>query len=137
MGLISDILLAAGAFGAAIYCLVLSRRLKRFSDLEKGVGGAVAVLSSRVDDLTKTLSAAQKTAAQSAESLMDLTAKAEESSRRIELQIAALHDLPASPAPVTKTNPAVEASPVSKPHPTQSNAVEPMFVRHQKQRKAG
>ena len=137
MGLISDILLAAGAFGAAIYCFVLSRRLKRFSDLEKGVGGAVAVLSSRVDDLTKTLSAAQKTAAQSAESLMDLTVKAEESSRRIELQIASLHDLPTPPDPAAKTEPNASPEPTQQPLPPKSNTVEPMFVRHQKERKAG
>ena len=62
MNLIADILLAAGAMGAGLYCLVLSRRLRRFTDLEKGVGGAVAVLSAQVDDLTRTLGKAQATA---------------------------------------------------------------------------
>ena len=51
MELIADILLAAGAIGAGVYCFVLARRLNRFNDLEKGVGGAVAVLSAQVDDL--------------------------------------------------------------------------------------
>ena len=63
MDIIADIFLAAGAAGAGLYCFILGRRLKRFNDLEKGVGGAVAVLSAQVDDLTKTLSAAQSTAA--------------------------------------------------------------------------
>ena len=34
MNLISDILLSAGAFAAAIYCYVLSGRLKKFTALE-------------------------------------------------------------------------------------------------------
>ena len=59
---IADILLVAGALGAAFYCYVLGRRLARFNDLETGVGGAVAVLSVQVDDLTKTLEAARSTA---------------------------------------------------------------------------
>ena len=42
MTLIADILLAAGAFGAAIYCYVLSGRLKKFTTLETGMGGAIA-----------------------------------------------------------------------------------------------
>lgn len=98
MELIADILLAAGALGAGFYCFVLGRRLNRFNNLEKGVGGAVAVLSSQVDDLTKTLAAAQTTAAASAETLSDLTARAEDMSRRLELQMASLHDVPEAPA---------------------------------------
>ena len=78
MDLVADILLVAGALGAGFYCFVLGRRLKRFNDLEKGVGGAVAVLSAQVDDLTKTLEAAQKTAAESAEALSDTTQRAAE-----------------------------------------------------------
>ena len=31
MTMIADILLAAGALGAALYCYVLSRRLRRFT----------------------------------------------------------------------------------------------------------
>ena len=54
MELVADILLVAGALGAGVYCFVLARRLNRFNALEKGVGGAVAVLSAQVDDLTKT-----------------------------------------------------------------------------------
>ena len=76
MDIIADILLAAGAIGAGIYCYVLGRRLNRFNDLENGVGGAVAVLSAQVDDLTKTLSAAQNTASVSAETLTELTVRA-------------------------------------------------------------
>ena len=69
MTLIADILLAAGAIGAAFYCFVLGRRLRRFNDLEKGVGGAVAVLSAQVDDLDKTLATARSSAEVSAQAL--------------------------------------------------------------------
>jgi len=69
MNLIADILLVAGALGAGIYCFVLARRLSKFNDLESGVGGAVAVLSAQVDDMTRTLKAAQGTAGKSTERL--------------------------------------------------------------------
>lgn len=59
MDLISDILLMAGSFGAAIYCYVLSTRLKRFTTLETGMGGAIAVLSAQVDDMTVALEKAR------------------------------------------------------------------------------
>ena len=101
MDLIADILLAAGALGAGFYCFVLGRRLNRFNDLEKGVGGAVAVLSAQVDDLTRTLAAAQGAAATSAKTLTDLVDRAEDANRRLEIQLAALHDLPPAAPPRT------------------------------------
>ena len=127
MELIADILLTAGAIGAGVYCLVLGRRLNRFNDLEKGVGGAVAVLSAHVDDLTKTLSAAQSTAATSAQTLTDLAQRAETISRTLELQMASLHDVPDFPQPST---PVVEPAP---PAPPEKRPSEPMFVRHRNQ----
>jgi len=118
MELIADILLASGAIGAGFYCFVLGRRLNRFNNLEKGVGGAVAVLSAQVDDLTKMLAAAQATASESAETLSDLTMRAEQSSKRLELQMASLHDIP-EPAPVQPTQPKM----------AQDTTSEPMFTR--------
>lgn len=94
MDLIADILLAAGALGAGFYCFILARRLTRFTDLENGVGGAVAVLSAQVDDLTKTLNAAQATAGESTKNLQELTEKSEDVARRLELMLASMHDLP-------------------------------------------
>lgn len=94
MDMIADIFLAAGALGAAIYCVVLAGRLKRFNNLQNGVGGAVAVLSAQVDDMTKTLQRAQQTAATSAATLTSLTERAEDVSRRLELMLASMHDLP-------------------------------------------
>ncbi|MCM2561910.1 hypothetical protein M8756_07030 [Lutimaribacter sp. EGI FJ00015] len=109
MELIADILLVAGALGAGLYCFILARRLSRFNDLENGVGGAVAVLSAQVDDLTKMLATAQKTTTESADSLSGLTDRAEDVAKRLELLVASMHDLP---------------------QPAQEDVKEPMFVRH-------
>lgn len=38
MEFITDAILGAGALGASFYCWVLSRRLRQFNNLEKGVG---------------------------------------------------------------------------------------------------
>ncbi len=94
----SDLLLGLGAIGAAIYCMILARRLKKFNNLENGVGGAVAVLSAQVDDMTKTLETARKSAEVSSKTLTDLTKRAEESATKLELMMASLHDLPDEPA---------------------------------------
>ncbi|MFA5539583.1 MAG: hypothetical protein WCZ72_07380 [Gemmobacter sp.] len=94
MDLIADILLAAGAFAAALYCYVLSRRLARFTRLENGMGGAVAVMSAQVDDLTRALAQARGAAGESTARLGELTARAEAAAVRLELLVASLHDLP-------------------------------------------
>lgn len=95
MDLIADILLIAGGIGAGAYCLVLSRRLSRFNDLEQGMGGAVAVLSAQVDDLTKALERARKTAETTSSDLEASTRRAEETARRLELLMASTHgDVP-------------------------------------------
>ncbi|WP_368345189.1 hypothetical protein [Pelagovum sp. HNIBRBA483] len=100
MEFVANIFLAAGAFGVTLYCVVLSRRLKRFSDLETGIGGAIAALSRQVDDLTKLLEAATVAAYSSAGSVEETTKRAETAARRLELLIASLHDLPNDePAP--------------------------------------
>ncbi len=99
MDLIADILLAAGALGAGFYCLVLSRRLKRFNDLEKGVGGAVAVLSSQVDDLNKSFASARQVTEGSTQALDQLTGRAESVAQRLELMMASMHDMPEATAP--------------------------------------
>ncbi len=103
MNLIADILLIAGALGAAIYCVVLSRRLKKFNDLEKGVGGAVAVMSAQVDDMTKTLGKAQRAAKNSTSSLQGLTDRAETVAKQLELLVASMHDIPTAETEPSKS----------------------------------
>ena len=128
MDLVADILLVAGALGAGFYCLVLSRRLNRFNDLEKGVGGAVAVLSAQVDDLNKSLVAARAASEGSNTALNDLTTRAESVATRLELMMASFHDVPSESAAV-RTEP---ATPEITPRPVEprKSANGPMFVRH-------
>ena len=129
MEMIADILLVAGALGAGVYCFVLARRLARFNDLETGVGGAVAVLSAQVDDLTKTLANAQSTAASSTESLDGLTERAESVAKRLELLVASMHDLP---DPATGPEQASPHAPSPPPDPKK----ETVFFRHPRQERA-
>ncbi|AMY68033.1 DUF6468 domain-containing protein [Frigidibacter mobilis] len=94
MELIADILLGAGALGAAAYCLVLSRRLAAFTRLESGMGSAIAVLSAQVDDMTRALDRARGAATSSADALEGRTRRAEQVAERLELLLASMHDLP-------------------------------------------
>lgn len=96
MELITDGLLFAASLAAALYCRVLSAKLRRFTALETGMGGAIAVLSAQVDEMKVALDRA-KVAAGGAEARLEaLCAKGEASARRLELMAAALHDLPAA-----------------------------------------
>ncbi|MCG7521095.1 DUF1664 domain-containing protein [Ruegeria sp. Ofav3-42] len=105
MELIADILLVAGALGAGLYCFVLSRRLKRFTDLEKGVGGAVAVLSSQADELKRSLDSARDASDQSGVALKELTERAETVAQRLELMMASMHDVvPEEDAPAESSS---------------------------------
>lgn len=90
---IADLLLGAGAIGAAFYCYVLSRRLRKFNDLENGVGRAVALLSAQVDDLTRALSGAQEASHVSRAKLTEQVVRAEATAQKLELLVASVHDV--------------------------------------------
>jgi len=94
MSIIADFLLGAGAVGAATYCLILSRRLQRLTHLETGMGGAIAVLSAQVDEMTRALEKAQLAARNSESALERQTGRAEDARKRLEVLVAALQDLP-------------------------------------------
>ncbi|SPF81104.1 hypothetical protein [Pseudoprimorskyibacter insulae] len=94
MNFIADLFLAAGAFGAGIYCFVLSRRLNQLTNLESGVGNAVTTLAKQVDDLEKAVDMAQNGAENSSRSLQEITTKAEQTALRLELLLASMHDFP-------------------------------------------
>jgi len=86
--------MSAGAFAAAIYCYVLSGRLRKIQTLEGGLGGAIAVLSAQVDDMTRALEQARGAATSSAGNLEGLTRRGEQVAARLELLVASMHDLP-------------------------------------------
>ena len=128
--LVADALLVAGVLGATLYCYVLSRRLKRFNDLERGVGGAVAVLSAQVDDMTKALIRAEGAANDSTGSLNGLTQRAEDVAGRLELLVASFHDFPSQ-----TTDPALSTAKekMTRKDPAEDDSSEARpatFVRH-------
>jgi len=125
MDLIADMLLIFGAAGVAFYCFILSRRLTRFTNLEHGVGGAVAVLSAQVDDLTKALERARAETAESGADLRALTERAEMVSRKLELHVASLHDLPDGGSPPETAS--FAHAPEPRPAPTAATAATPSF----------
>jgi len=102
MEILADLLLASGALGAGLYCHVLSGRLKRFNALESGMGGAIAVLSQQVDEMTRALETARETANGSSDSLALLVQRAEATANRLDLVLASLHDLPEPGEPLRR-----------------------------------
>lgn len=126
MELIADSLLLAATVGAAIYCYVLAARLRRFTTLETGMGGAIAVLSAQVDDMTKALQKAQGVASGSEQRLAELTVRADVLAKRLELMVASLHDLP-EPARSPATGPSfTAAASVADPGRARADAGLPM-----------
>lgn len=104
LNLLADVLLLAAAAGAAFYCMILSRRLTRLNSVDKGLGGAIAVLSAQVDDLTKALADARSSSDATAERLATLITEAETLANDIEEMLSVSHDF--TPPP--------EASPVEE-----------------------
>lgn len=97
MQLIADILMGFAALGAMSYCVILSRRLKKFNQLENGMGAAIAVLSAQVDDMTKALNRAQAAAGASTDQLRNLTERAEHSAQKLETLLSAAHEAASPP----------------------------------------
>ena len=93
MDFLADIFLGAGALAAAFYCLVLSRRLSRLKGLDQDLGSAITILSKQVDEMTGVLSQAQVAANNSSTELADTTERAENIAGRLEILIAAVHDI--------------------------------------------
>jgi hypothetical protein len=119
MDFLADLLIAGGALGVTAFCLVLSRRLKALGRLDSGIGGAIAILSAQVDDLTRALKSAQDTARESAGKLESQTKRADAACRQLELLMAALHDLPPSDTARTpKQARAAAATRVADPFPS-------------------
>jgi len=100
MGLIADVLLIAGALGAAFYCLILARRIKSLSRLDKGLGGAISALSAQVEDLRASVKTATQATGASMKDLMEVTGRAEIAAGRLELLLSTVHERGKPPKPV-------------------------------------
>ena len=124
MDLIADLLLAIGAIGAGLYCVILSRKINQFQSLDKGVGGAVAVLSSQVDELNNSMVAAKSVSEESEQALSKMTDRAELIARRLELLMASMHDMPET----SSAEPNITPEP--SPKETVSENSGPVFIRH-------
>ncbi|MDO5648392.1 hypothetical protein [Paracoccus sp. (in: a-proteobacteria)] len=64
-----QIALLAASVGLAVFCLSLSRRLRKLNDLETGLGGAIAVMAAEVDRLEQAIRTARDEATTASESL--------------------------------------------------------------------
>jgi len=95
MELLVNFLLLVGTLSAATFSWVLSRRVRKLSDLDQGLGAAIKALSSQVDDMNTALELAQKQAGSSTREIETLTARAEKAATRLELLLAGLHEAPA------------------------------------------
>ena len=100
MALIADVLLIAGALGAALYCMILARRIKSLSRLDTGLGGAISALSDQVDEMRASVKAATQASGASMNDLMEVTGRAEIAAGRLELLLSTVHERGQPPKPV-------------------------------------
>ena len=141
MELIADGLLILAATVASLYCLVLSRRLRRLNRLDDGLGGAIASLSSQVDEMRNALSEAKQATERSKRDLEVRTKRAEQAAGRLEVLLAAVQESkqaekaaptppPEDPVETVATDPAEafgeveETAPVAEPEPEPVEAAE-------------
>lgn len=106
----ADILVIFASLGAMAYCMVLSRRLSRLSSFDKGLGGAIAVMSSQVDEMKAALREAKSGSDGAGNQLNDLVHQAREISSELEMMIAACHDFAEEAISVQVTPKDAEAS---------------------------
>lgn len=130
VALVADILMIAASAGAASYCMILSRRLSRLSSFDKGIGGAIAVLSAQVDEMKAALAETRLGTDDARTHLQDLVRQARDISGELELMIAACHDF-AEEAMSVQTGPAplppVMPEPVPQPLHMEPPAPQPVF----------
>lgn len=94
-------LLLAACLGLGVFCLTLTRRLRKLNDLESGLGGAIAVMAAEVDRLERTIRQARDEAMTASERLAEEieTARRERAIWDLRQRIGAA----ASEAPVAAT----------------------------------
>ncbi|MEM9369678.1 MAG: hypothetical protein AAGA26_00845 [Pseudomonadota bacterium] len=76
MALIADGLLLLAALAASLYCWVLSKRLRRLTQLDKGLGAAITSLSEQVSEMQFALNQSKAGIEEKTEALQALTEKA-------------------------------------------------------------
>ncbi|CTQ33246.1 hypothetical protein [Jannaschia rubra] len=91
--LLSDILLLSATLGMALWCHLLTRRLRGFDDAEKGPGAAIADLKVQVDALAERVAATTRATDAAAESLRAAIVAADDRTGRMEMLMISLGDL--------------------------------------------
>ncbi|MEJ6390141.1 DUF6468 domain-containing protein [Gymnodinialimonas ulvae] len=114
----ADILVILASLGAMGYCMVLSRRLNRLTSFDKGLGGAIAVMSSQVDEMKAALREAKAGSDGAGKQLHDLVHQARDISTELEMMIAACHDFAEEAIAAQTTDPEISAEipPASESH---------------------
>lgn len=105
LSLISDVLLLAATCGMALWCRVLTKRLKAFNDLDTGLGGTIAALKRQVDDLQTSLATATDNTRDRNVALDEVNARADDRIGRMEMLLTSLEDLEAETADRLLVNP--------------------------------
>lgn len=75
---ILQITLIVFAVGLSFLCFTLARRLRKLNDLETGLGGAIAVMTSEITRLERSILLAKAEALQATRSLADEVERAKE-----------------------------------------------------------
>lgn len=91
--LISDLLLIFATIGLAVWCRLLTVRLRGFDDIDKGVEATIAALRLQVEDLTTSVAAAAADTADRAATITAANAQADDRIGRMEILLASLEDL--------------------------------------------
>lgn len=98
LNMILPLVTAALSLPLAVYCYVLSRRLRRLNDLETGLGGAIAVMTTEITRLDQAIRRAR---AEAEEATADL-ARTIAASRDEKAYWALHHELSRGSAPVAR-----------------------------------
>ncbi|MCC5991519.1 MAG: hypothetical protein JJT99_03250 [Rhodobacteraceae bacterium] len=130
MTILIDIAVALGAFLAAAYCMLLSRRLRALTRLDGDVGAAIAVLSQQVDALTKALETASHAGSAAQTGLDSSIARAETATRSLELMLGAAtaRASAAGPDPTAATH--GNSAPAPHARPSAQPGARPRVIRH-------
>ena len=107
MAFIADTILASGSFVVAIYCLILSKRLRKFTSMENDIGKAISILSNQIDELRKSVKNAQQSGEVTINKLKYANKNADNSAKHLELLVASLHSLPIKAEIKSNDNPFV------------------------------
>lgn len=73
-----QIALIAFTIGLSFFCFSLARRLRKLNDLESGLGGAIAVMTSEISRLEKSILLAKAEAMRATQGLSDEIERAKE-----------------------------------------------------------